>query len=403
MFRPRRIATRYFLIALLSTYVCAATPLLANPKLAFWDQPQRKGANQFNKASRTDWYVAGRDLGLQFVRLVPDKWKAAERDFLIGNCDDFTAVNESDFAKVKAALDDAHAHGHKVVFGMLSLPGCRWRQLNDGEDDYRLWQDERYQRQAAAFWRELASRLKDHPAVVAYNPLNEPHPERADGIDGDAPEKLAAWIAQHRGKSGDLDAFNRRIVAAIRGVDRDTPVLVEGYGHGNVAGLAALTPIDDAAILYSLHFYEPWNYTSKRANGGKYAYPDRMPQSWNGPSEPWTSDHLRKRLQPATDWAKRHAISPTRIVAAEFGCQRDVEGAPQYLADVISLLNGYRWHWAFYAYREDAWDGMDYELGTGKLPWSYWQAVERGEAPDVPRKDNPLWDVIKREFPAKPE
>ena len=41
---------------------------------------------------------------------------------------------------------------------------------------------------------------------------------------------------------------------------------------------------------------------------------------------------------------------------------------------------------------------MDYEIGTAKLPWSYWQAVERGERPAPPRQDNPLWRVIAREF-----
>ncbi|MNC68704.1 hypothetical protein D3C75_1193340 [compost metagenome] len=42
-------------------------------------------------------------------------------------------------------------------------------------------------------------------------------------------------------------------------------------------------------------------------------------------------------------------------------------------------------HWAFYAFREDGWDGMDYELGDKPLPGSYWQAVEKGEAVQPPR------------------
>ena len=72
--------------------------------------------------------------------------------------------------------------------------------------------------------------------------------------------------------------------------------------------------------------------------------------------------------------------------------------APRSISHVISAANGFGWHWAFYAYREDEWDGMDYELGTAKLPGSYWQAIERGETPARPRKDNPLWRVIAREF-----
>ena len=43
---------------------------------------------------------------------------------------------------------------------------------------------------------------------------------------------------------------------------------------------------------------------------------------------------------------------------------------------------------------------MDYELGTGKLGWDFWKAVERGEDPELHKKrgDNPLWAVIQREL-----
>lgn len=41
---------------------------------------------------------------------------------------------------------------------------------------------------------------------------------------------------------------------------------------------------------------------------------------------------------------------------------------------------------------------MDYELGAGRLGWKYWQAIEVGEQPEKLRGDNPLFDVLKREF-----
>ncbi|MEW5701809.1 MAG: hypothetical protein AB1792_06230 [Candidatus Zixiibacteriota bacterium] len=64
--------------------------------------------------------------------------------------------------------------------------------------------------------------------------------------------------------------------------------------------------------------------------------------------------------------------------------------------DVIQVLQSHGWHWAFYSFREDTWDGMDYELGTQPLGAAYWSAVERGETPVLPRRDNPLWTVIKQ-------
>ena len=51
-----------------------------------------------------------------------------------------------------------------------------------------------------------------------------------------------------------------------------------------------------------------------------------------------------------------------------------------------------------YAFREDRWDGMGYEIGNSPLPAAYWQAVEAGKTPEPPRRDNPLFAVIRPEF-----
>ena len=80
----------------------------------------------------------------------------------------------------------------------------------------------------------------------------------------------------------------------------------------------------------------------------------------------------------------RHDIPPHRVVAAEFGCDRQADGAREYLEDVVTTLNERGWHWAFYSFREDAWDRMDYEVGPGGLGAAYWEAVDRGETRTVP-------------------
>jgi hypothetical protein len=201
--------------------------------IAFWDSPKR-GANFFNEVETRERLRAAREAGLEWVRLVPDKRAGAGRDFLLGDAGDFQGIVPEDLARLKEVLTLAEAEGVPVVMGMLNLPGCRWVQQNGGHQDHRLWNEERYQRQAADFWRELATALKDHSAVVAYNPLNE------------------------------------------RG-----------------------------------------------------------------------------------------------------------------------------WHWAFYSFREDAWDRMDYEVGAGPLGAAYWEAVERGEGPDRPRRDNPLWEVLQHALRAE--
>jgi hypothetical protein len=72
-----------------------------------------------------------------------------------------------------------------------------------------------------------------------------------------------------------------------------------------------------------------------------------------------------------------------------------VQGADRYMSDLISIFNQYGWHWAFYAFREDTWDGMDYELGSEKPNWKYWDAIEKEEQPAHGLADNPIWNEIK--------
>ncbi len=365
--------------------------------ISFWNTT-KKGANCFNRKVTEEYFIAAQELGLDYIRLVPDKWEGEERDFLIGSCDEFTAINESDFQELLRILDLAHKYDQKIVLGMLSLPGCRWGQLNNDKIDYRLWQEPGYQEQAVAFWVELASRLKDHPAIVAFNPLNEPHPALGDGIEDLLGDTFADWLKKHEGSSRDLNLFNRRMVEAIRNVDSDTPILIEGYGYGGREGLSFVTPIEDKNILYSFHFYEPYNYTSSRANKGKYSYPDKMPEWWNSPPVTWTKDTLRLRLQTVSNWSSKNNIPKNRIVAAEFGCGRLNKGATQYLTDLVDLLNEFNWHWAFYSFREDTWQAMDYELGTLPTNGSFWKAVENGEASKLYQTDDPLWSIFKSQF-----
>jgi hypothetical protein len=105
-------------------------------------------------------------------------------------------------------------------------------------------------------------------------------------------------------------------------------------------------------------------------------------------------------MQPAAQWAARHGIPASRIVVAEFGCNREVPGALEYLSDQISILNGLGYHWAFYSFREDAWNGMDYELGTGsiRLGADYWTSVQAGRFAPKPWHPNALFDVLRTEF-----
>ncbi|WP_416221003.1 glycoside hydrolase family 5 protein [Pseudomonas sp. RP23018S] len=364
----------------------------------FWDSP-RHGGNSFNRLPPDGVYFqALADYGASWVRLSYDKWAPAQRDFLLGDADQYPGLVNADLAQLIEVLDRAHQAGLKVVIAPLSLPGMRWSQNNGGVFDDRLWQDRRYWQQSADFWRDLALALRDHPAVAAYNLINEPAPEKQGGLAEHADlETMRTWYAREQGGTRDLPAFYRQVVAAIREVDPTTPVMLDAGWYAAADALSYWPqPLPDPRVLYSVHMYEPYAATSapNLLRATPYAYPGKVP--FAGAQQRWDGARVAQYLKQPFDWIAATGVPRNRLVVGEFGCMRRLPGCAQYLEDVLSVLDRKQLHWAFYSFREDSWDGMDYELGTDKVPWRYWQAIDKDEPDPLPRLSTEAFEPIAR-------
>ncbi len=366
--------------------------------IAFWNTP-RHGGNSFNRLPPDQAYFdALRGYGATWVRLSYDKWQPARRDFLLGDADAYQGLPAADLATLRATLDRAHQAGLKVVIAPLSLPGMRWSQNNQGRFDDRLWQDKRYWLQAAAFWRDLARELKGHPAVAAYNLINEPAPEKHGGLAEHADAaQMQQWYARAQGTARDLPALYRQLIASIREEDAETPVMLDAGWFAAADAFAYWpAPLGDQRVLYSVHMYEPYAVTSGPNMARKHplAYPGPAP--FAGQTQQWDGQRVARYLRQSLDWAEAMKVPRERLVVAEFGCMRRLPGCRQYLEDVLGVLERNRLHWAFYSFREDNWDGMDYELGSAKVPWRYWQAIEQGAPDPLPRKATAEFEPIRK-------
>ena len=378
------------------------TGVAARP-ISYWDE-SRVGVNYFNEVPTREWFLAASTANIGLVRLAYGKWDGERRDFLVGSADDYSGLVEEDLRKLRWYLDVAESLGIRVVLAPLSLPGARFRQFNDGERDGRLWVDPQYLPQAAEFWQDLANAMKDHAAVAGYDLLNEPHPEWFHGKREFWDRGFGQWYEQVKGTAGDLNRFNRVVTASIREVDPDTPIIVESGLYATPWAFEYLEPLDDPNILYSFHMYEPYKYTTRRINQGQYSYPGTIPIDSLGVDWTFEFASIEAFFDPVREWARRNGIPASRIFVGEFGCDRMASGAARYLADLIQVFSREGWHWALYAYREDSWPNMDYELGTARPGETYWTAVEEGDLPQRyseiydPRRANPLWTLLKGEL-----
>jgi hypothetical protein len=306
---------------------------------------------------------------------------------LIGNVDNYKGLVKKDLITLEATIVRATAAGLKVVITPLSLPGMRWVQNNNDVFDGRIWKDKIYQDQAVLFWKDLAMSLKKYPSIVAYNLVNEPAPEKEAGLSETANfSEQERWYRKYKGTTRDLPLFYEKVIEAIRKVDPKTPVMVDGGWYASADGFTYWPEkLSDKHVLYAIHMYEPYEATSapilKRKSS--WSYPGLVPFAdgvqW------WDANSVNSWLQRTWSWAERHKIPSNRIVVSEFGCIRKLDGCRQYIEDVLNVLDSKSAHWAFYSFREDSWDGMDYELGKEPVRKEYWDNIEKNLPDTTPR------------------
>lgn len=381
-----------------------APPDMPSSQLIEYWNTQRKGANFFNKTPQKAWFDAAANANIRCIRLVYDKWDSSQRDFLIGNADEYTGLVAEDVDFLRSQLDYADELGLKVVLTPLSLPGARYFQNNGRKRDYRLWREERYQQQAEEFWRDVATTFKGHPALVGYTLINEPHPEKAFGIHDHWRVDFSAWYDTIRGTTADLNLFNQRMVKAIREVDIEMPIVLESGLFATTSTFSYFEPLPDDKLLYAFHFYEPYDYTTRRINKGSITYPGKISIETIHDTLTLNEHLLDSLLQPVRSWAQKNDIPANRIFASEFGGDRMSPGITSYFSDLLYRFNSEDWHWAFYAFREDVWESMDYELGPQKPFYKYWDHQESGTLHEHydevygKVKDRKLWSVFAKEF-----
>ncbi|RNA60478.1 glycosyl hydrolase family 5 [Chryseobacterium nematophagum] len=397
----------------------------------FWKE-QKKGANFFSEVEKQVRFHSAKQVHISFVRMGPNKWRIGNPknklgNFLIGpQHHPSNTPNKEDIKYLKSIVSMAHKEGVPIILTMLSLPYSRWSQHAQGEKEERkIWEDFKAQEEAIFFWKQLARELKGHKGIVALNIRNEPSPERARGI----PFKdwytgnYEQWNEKIKGTPQDLNLFYKKVVSAIREVDKNVPIVLDSGFFATPWGFKILEAVkdengnNDPHIIYSFHSYEPYNYSSgpncnkmdgtktgETSKAGipekcKYHYPGMIPtgELLDAKSMEWNKETLSNFLQPVHDFQKRNGISSNRILVGEFGVYRTNPDAEKYMKDMIEIFDQNKWHWAFYGYREDNWDKMDYELGTKRVEVSYWDITKAGRFPlslYEQNQDNPLWKII---------
>jgi hypothetical protein len=262
-------------------------------------------------------------------------------------------VDEEAVAGLDRLLEMAGAADLFAVITLRTGPGrSEFAIIGDESwppEDYivnTVWTDESAREAWAAMWRYAAERYRDHPVVVGYDLMCEPNSNALLDI-WDA----ETFYAQYAGTGYDWNAWYPDLVSAIRQVDPSTPILVGGNGYSAVEWLPYLTPVDDPRVVYTVHQYAPHEYTHQGTPDPARSYPGRMDTDYDGEPDDFDRAWLESLLSIAATFSAEHGVP---LAVNEFGAERWVPGAADYVAEEMELFEQHGWNYAAWQW-QPAW------------------------------------------------
>lgn len=262
--------------------------------------------------------------GLTYVR-IPVNYQIWTKDF------QYFQPDRGVWDTLDVYLAETRKRGLQLVLNLHRAPGyC----INDNHRErHNLWTDPIAQDAFVFLWTEFAQRWRGVPSTdLAFDLVNEPP---AVGQFGLTRDNHAALI--------------RRTVAAIRSVDPEREISINGLAGGNLA----LPELADLGVIHSGRGYQPMAVTHYQASWcaeTRGLEPPVYPgTSWDG--KIWSKETLRAHYEPWVELQRRGV--PVHI--GEMGCYNRVpnEVALRWFSDVLSLFHEWGWGYSLWNFAGD--------------------------------------------------
>ena len=262
--------------------------------------------------------------GFNFVR-VPTDYRFWIRDF------DYFHPDESVFAHFDAYLEACRARGFQMSLNLHRAPGYCINGNNLERDN--LWLDPLAQDAFVFQWEGFARRYQGVPnESLSFDLLNEP-----------------PNIGQYGLTRDNHAALMRRTVAAIRAIDPEREVVIDGLGGGHLA----MPELADLGVVHSGRGYQPMPVSHYQAgwwDGHATAPAPEYPgQVWEG--RVWDRDTLREFYQP---WRDVEAAG-AHVHIGECGCYNKTPNdiALRWFGDLFGLYGEFGWGYALWNFAGD--------------------------------------------------
>jgi endoglucanase len=241
---------------------------------------------------------------------------------------------EEGFALLDRALAWCERHGLYAILDLHAVQGWQnsdWPSDNSSRHSL-LWVHPHFQDRCVGLWKEIARRYRGRAVVAGYDLINEP-------LSGAPYGRLHASYTPSNWKI--LNALYRRLVKAIREIDGEHIIFIEGDNFSKQ--FDGMAPPFAGNLVYSGHHYNS-------ASLGPGPYPGRIKDvDWN-----------RERQQEVflahegTRYAHKHDVP---YWVGEFGSvyngyPEEVGYRLQALDDQIGVFEKHGAHWTIWTYKD---------------------------------------------------
>jgi hypothetical protein len=187
-------------------------------------------------------------------------------------------------------------------------------------------------------WRYTAERYRDNPIVIGYDLMCEPNANAL--LDIWDPQ---TFYDQYTGTGYDWNSWYPDLVTAIRSADSITPILVGGNSYSDITWLPYVKLVDDPRVVYTVHQYSPHEYTHQEPPDLTRSYPGYFDTDYDGNPETFDRTWLENLLFIADDFIAKYNVP---VAVNEYGAERWVPGAADYVRDEMNIFEQHGWNYA---------------------------------------------------------
>ena len=283
-----------------------------------------------SRAMTEDDFITLRDWGANLLRYQMNggpKFESGTREAYLANSYGPWLQGKLDHLD-QVVLPMAEKYGIQVVVDLHTPPGAGGSGGNNS--NALMLNDDVFKEYFIELWRGIATRFKGRRNIYGYDLVNE--------LNHNGHVKWDYWTLQSLAAE------------AVRAIDPDVTIIMESNGCDSHDAYRYLSPLAMDNVIYQVHMYTPGAFTHQGVNGKAtgYVYPDA--------ERGWDRAYLENCFRYVKEFERRHRA---KIYIGEFSAIAWGEGAENWLADWIGVMNSNRWDWSYHAFRE--WNGWSVE------------------------------------------